>query len=110
MALHPVLLNTVSEKMFQQQIIDLAKLLGWMTYHPFDSRRSTSGYPDLTLLRPALAERPARIIFAELKKQKGKVSKAQQVWLQALMSCTAVETYLWKPGDWDEIVEVLRRD
>jgi hypothetical protein len=36
------------------------------------------------------------------------VSSHQQVWLDAL-GVTSVETYLWRPNDWDTIVEVFKR-
>ena len=45
--------------------------------------------------------------MAELKKQDGKVSPAQQEWLDALGQCPGVECYLWKPSDRDRIQEVL---
>jgi hypothetical protein len=48
-----------------------------------------------------------RLIFAELKSSIGKVSPAQTEWLDALKK-TGVEVYLWRPDDFDSIVEILR--
>ena len=58
--------------------------------------------------RPALLTRgnAGRIIFAEIKAQKGIVSPAQKRCL-ALLALAEAEAYLWRPSDWDRIVEVL---
>lgn len=82
------------EKTFQQQVINLARQLGWKAYHPYDSRRSVPGYPDLTLCH---AEHG--VIWAELKTEKGRVSPAQREWLDHLTAAgqTAV---IWRPRQW----------
>lgn len=59
-----------------------------------------AGFPDVVLVRPP------RVIFAELKAEKGRTSESQQTWLAALMECN-VETYLWRPSDSDVISQVL---
>jgi hypothetical protein len=99
----------VTEKVFQAQVIELARLLGYLVYHPYDSRRSEKGYPDLTMVKPGCDDRPGRIIFAELKTNVGRVSPSQREWLQALEGCPGVECYLWRPSDWDAIVSRLKR-
>lgn len=90
-----------TEKQWMQVIIDAARLLGWQVYHPFDSRRSTPGFPDLTLVRE-------RVVFAEVKTQKGSVSRDQRVWLDVLKAAGA-EVYLWRPSHWVEVQEALSR-
>lgn len=92
----------LNEKQFLQALRDLARLLGWMEYHTYDSRRSTAGFPDLVLVRNG------RIIFAELKVNRNRPTPAQQAWMEALRSCPQVEVYLWTPQDWDGIVATLR--
>ena len=57
----------ITEKQFQSDVEQAARLLGWLVYHTYDSRRCERGYPDLTL--NYLVKR--RIIFAELKSQRG---------------------------------------
>jgi hypothetical protein len=57
--------------------------------------------PDLVLVRPP------RLIFAELKSESGQVRANQTEWLDVLRLLPAAETYLWRPSDWDEPVEVL---
>src|SRR5690349_1877599 len=89
-----------SEKAFQTMVLDLARLLGWRSYHTFDSRRSAPGFPDLVLVRRE------RLVFAELKRETGAASAAQREWLEAL-DRTPAEAYLWRPADLPEITEVL---
>jgi len=94
----------LTEKDFESQIKDLARLFGWKYYHTWRSIHSPAGFPDCVLVRQS------RIIFAELKSEKGKVSPAQQEWLDALgnVGDKDVQVYLWHPSDFDKIVEVLR--
>ena len=49
-----------------------------------------------------------RVIFAELKKQTGKLTQEQATWLSVLRQTGLVETYLWRPVDWEAICAVLR--
>lgn len=94
----------LSEKGFQQQVIELATLCGWLVYHTHDSRRSAPGFPDLVLVMPP------RLVFAELKSEEGRIRPEQEAWLEALSGCTQPpESYLWRPGDLQEIQEVLKR-
>jgi len=91
----------ILEKDFQDTVVEYAHLCGWMTYHTHDSRRSDAGFPDLTMVRGT------RLIFAELKSQKGTIRPAQEAWLQRLQGVPAVEVYLWRPTDWDDIEKIL---
>ena len=91
------------EKDFLQSVRDMARLSGWMAYHTHRSDRSEPGFPDLVLCRPP------RVVFAELKTEKGKVSACQKLWLDNLRKCEGMDVFLWRPSDWDSIVEQLRR-
>jgi len=95
--------TTMSERQLQSAVIQLAELLGWKTYHTFDSRRSNPGYPDLTLVRGD------QLLFVELKSAKGRLTTEQTEWLQALGYVASVAT--WRPCDWVDgtIESVLRR-
>lgn len=93
----------ISEKQFQAQVLQLARLTGWLCYHTHDSRRSAPGFPDLVLIRP-----PA-IIFAELKSAAGKLRPEQKVWLEILQRCPGVKVFVWRPSSWKEIQETLCR-
>ena len=94
------LILRLSEKDFQQRIIDRAEALGWLVYHTHDSRRSAAGFPDLVLARND------RVIFAEVKTEKGKLSKAQVEWLYALKAAVD-EMYVWRPSDLAIIEKLL---
>lgn len=91
----------VTEKQFQQQVIELAKLHSWLHYFTYRSTRSPSGFPDLVLVRDD------RLVFAELKTDEGRMSPAQRQWYAALQRA-ANEIYVWRPRDWDAICEVLK--
>jgi hypothetical protein len=93
----------VTERQFQQQVLDWALLNGWLVYHPFDSRRSQVGFPDLTLVRDG------RLVFAELKTATGRVSAAQHEWLGALRAVAGCETHVWRPADWPVVERALAR-
>lgn len=51
--------------------------------------------------------RADRLLFAELKSERGRLSAAQREWREAL-GMAGVRVRVWRPSDWDEIVEVLR--
>ena len=98
-------LEDLSEKDWELQVIGtagkpgLARALGWRVYHTLRSRGSQPGYPDWTLVRE-------RVMFLELKKEKGIVSPAQKEWLGALRDAGA-EVYLVRPRHLQEIARVL---
>lgn len=110
----------LTEKQFEAQVKDLAKIFGWKYYHTWRSIHSPAGFPDCVLVRPP------RLIFAELKSEKGSVSEKQQEWLDILKACQErpkdfaleyaekrgyvliPEVYIWRPDDIEEIVECLR--
>ena len=97
----------MSEAEFQKQIVELAQLRGWRVFHDHDSRRNAAGLPDLILVRSG------RLIFAELKSEKGRVSEQQLDWLRDLdevaeSSLGKVLVDVWRPADWTTIEEELR--
>lgn len=92
-----------TEKDFQAAVIELALALGWRCYHTYNARRSEPGFPDLTMVRDG------RLLFAELKTERGRVTRPQREWLAALSACSGVEVFVWRPGDFDEVARVLAR-
>ena len=94
----------MTEHEFQKDVIRLAHAHGWLVHHIADSRRVfVRGFPDLVMLHPAAC----RLIFSELKSDKGKLRKEQKTWISTLLNIKGVETYVWKPADWDTIEQVL---
>lgn len=91
------------EKDFQRNVVAYAKGLGWCVYHSRDSRQNIdNGWPDLVFLREG------EIIFAELKTEKGELSKEQKKTL-ALLATAGMETYCYRPRHLEEIRERLSR-
>ncbi len=107
-----ILDRAISERAFQASVIRLAQLRGWRVFHAraaltAKGRHMTpvaadgAGFPDLLMLRGN------RAIAAELKTEKGRLSPAQVMWLDAFRE-TPVETYLWRPRDWDALERILK--
>lgn len=88
----------MSEAALQAAVIECAARLGWRVYHPYDSRRSEAGFPDLTMVRHGV------LIFAELKADGGRLRPKQKDWLAALewvgLRNPHVHRYVWYPDDW----------
>lgn len=93
-----------SEDAFQRQVLGLARYYGWRPYHTHDSRRSHPGFPDLVLVKPP------RLVFAELKAERGRLRPEQAEWLEDLRAVAAVEVYLWRPSDLQAIAGILSPD
>jgi hypothetical protein len=99
------------EASFQSVVVETARLAGWRVAHFRAAKTSKgwrtpvtadgAGWPDLVLVRPP------RLIFAELKSERGEVRPNQTEWLDVLRLLPAAETYLWRPSNWDELVEIL---
>lgn len=108
------LAERMTEREFQDAVVKLAQLLGYRVAH-FRNARTTSGghatpvaydgrgFPDLVLCRPG-----DRVIFAELKSQRGRLSDHQHAWIDDLTDA-GIETYVWRPDDWDDLEQTLRR-
>ncbi len=94
---------TVTEKDLREQVRDLCKLFGWKMYFTWTSIHSPKGFPDLVLVSPARK----RVIFAELKRDGGRLTEHQEEWLVAL-EAAGQEVYIWRPKDFENIVVLLR--
>ncbi len=107
----------ISERDLQNAIVDAAHLYGYLVFHTRPALSAKGwrtpvqydgvGFPDLVLTN---AE---RIIFAEIKSAKGKLSRQQEMWLQGLERVEAITTRVkvcvWTPADWpDRVLQVLQ--
>ncbi len=103
------------ERHFQEQVVELAHLYGWLAAHFRPARTKTgwrtpvgadgAGFPDLILIHPATGE----LLGLELKSEKGKLTRAQVEWINALRCVETVNAFCWKPHHWPLIEEALKR-
>lgn len=82
----------MTEADLQQVVIDLARLHRYIVYHTYDSRRSVAGFPDLVLVGGG------RVLFRELKTEKGRMSPAQQQWIDEI-NRNGGDADVWRPTD-----------
>ena len=80
----------ITEKEFQSRVVKFARLLNWAVYHTYDSRRSAPGFPDLVLVKD-------RVLYRELKTEKGKLTDHQKVWAASLHGAGA-DYSVWRPS------------
>jgi len=92
----------ITEKQFREQVKELCKVFHWKAYFTWLSMHSPDGFPDFNMVRGG------RIIYAELKSERGKVTPAQMEWLTALIATGKCEVYLWRPANFEEIAEILK--
>jgi hypothetical protein len=95
-----------TEAGFTTAVIALARLHGWVVYHPLPLRTKAGewrtgtqgdvGYPDLTCVRAG------RLVVAELKVRTA-VRPEQDIWLNRFAAVPGAEVFVWKPRDWPEI-------
>lgn len=98
-----------TEDLFTAAVIQLARSAGWLAFHARAARTAAGwrtpvqgdgeGFLDLVLVRE-------RILFAELKAERGRLRPAQERWLERLRRAGA-EVHVWKPRQWSEIEAVL---
>mgnify|MGYP001585300537 FL=1 len=95
----------VSHKAWQRTVLATARQFGWKPYWTWYSVHSPAGFPDLVLVRLD------RLVFAELKTETGKITPAQQEWLDILEPLAQegrIEVYVWRPSQFEEVATILR--
>ncbi len=98
----PMITAYITEKELQATVRELAEAYGWTVFCTWRSKHSPPGELDLRMVRPP------RVIFAELKTEKGRASKEQAETLLLLPACPPIEVYLWLPSDLGEMERILR--
>ena len=91
----------ISEAQFQATVTEAFGVSGWWVFHHPDSRRTTPGYPDLTLIHP-----DGRLVYAELKTATGKVRPEQRAVIDALRR-GGHQAFIWRPDDWPAVQAVI---
>ena len=84
--------SAMTERDLLEQCRAAAKTLGLLCYHTHDSRRSEPGFPDLVIVGRR------GVLIRELKRQRGTLTSAQSVWLDALEDA-GVSAGVWRPAD-----------
>ena len=82
----------MTEAQFQDTVIAMCKLLGVAWYHPYFSRRSAAGWPDLALCGDN------GFLLRELKTETGRLTRDQQAWGFRLRNA-GVSWDVWRPDD-----------
>lgn len=94
--------RAMTEEQLQNAVVDLAKLRGWMVMHTrpawSNSRwvvpiQGAPGFPDLVLARDG------RVLFFEVKTEKGRLMRDQVAWRVALDGCESED------DDWEFLVD-----
>ena len=99
----PIPLEEMDEKEWQRQVVALARMLGYRTYHTLRSKGSQPGYPDLTLVRAETS----RFVMLELKSEIGRTTEAQREWITDLHRA-GVEVYVVRPRQLQALATVLK--
>jgi hypothetical protein len=103
----------MNETQFAAQVYDLATLRGWLFVHFRPARTAHgwrtpvegtlgAGFPDLILAQP----RTGRLLFVELKSDKGRLSPSQGE-VHAILRAAGADVRVWRPSDFDAIAEDL---
>ena len=103
----------ISEKEWQDQVVELATMHGWlwahwraaMTQHGWRTPVSGpigAGFPDLILIHP----RRQLVVFVELKRD-GQHPTREQRAVHDVLRRSGLRVETWHPADWDEVVATL---
>jgi hypothetical protein len=109
-----IVLRTQTEKQFQETVKKLARFWGWCGFHISfshgavsgvhllglgDDHYDSNGFPDWVFVRD-------RILFRELKTQRGTVSSDQKRWRRKLEAAGA-DYEVWRPGDEEKVADTF---
>lgn len=102
----------LTEKEFQAQVIQLARLMGYRMTH-FRPARTARGWCTPIIGDPGFVDlvlaKPGRVLMPELKVPPNKTTADQDEWLRVLDGAT-VWAGVWEPKDWPEIERKLTSD
>lgn len=102
-----------TEEGLQAAVLELAAYHGWLVAHFRPARvgrgeaerwitpvqADGKGFPDLVLVRE-------RVLFRELKRERGRLTLEQRLWADRLTRAGA-DYDVWRPSSWPKIVETL---
>lgn len=89
----------MTERVWQRQVVEVARQLGWWVYHPHLSMHSERGWPDLSLLH----EHRGRAAWIECKTDTGQLTETQVAVIDRMLACR-LEVRVFRPHDTLEAV------
>lgn len=101
----------MTEEEWQRQVVELAGILGWKHLHVrrtigrggrWTTSTNLKGFPDLMLWHEGMR----RVVAAELKSERGRLSPEQVDVLRSLRAA-GMEAYVWKPSDLGDVKRLL---
>lgn len=103
----------MKEAHFQNYLVRVARENGWLVHHTRTALAKSGrymtpiqghiGFPDLVLIHQ---EQP-RLVFAELKNERGILRPGQKKWLDCLQRIPCVFVCLWRPEMLEAIEQFL---
>ncbi len=97
-----------AEATLQARVEELLSYFGWEWFHDRDARQDRAGFPDIVACHAGCGpDGQGRVLYAELKTARGRLSAAQRRWRDALLAAGA-DWRLWRPADWPRLVATLR--
>ena len=108
--------SPLTEAEWLRSVGDALDLTGWAWIHHCPARRaqgkwttatqgnSAKGFPDV------VAVRPPRVLWLELKTERGRVSVEQNSWLDQLRASGQEAHVLRMPRDWDTFTALIAAD
>lgn len=100
--------DAMSETEFERHVEEALTARGYLWWHVPDSRRMNPGLPDIIALGPMHGRGPIRLLFFELKRQKGGRRRPKQREVIAyLQQVATVDARFVTPADWQAITDAL---
>lgn len=84
--------GAMTENQLQETIVEMCKWFSLFVYHTYDSRNSTSGFPDLVIIAAG------GVMYRELKTENAKLRPDQSDVL-ALLRLSGQDAAVWRPSD-----------
>jgi hypothetical protein len=94
-----ILDRQISEAELQQNIITLARRCGYYVFHSWSSLHSERGMPDLIIVAD-------RLIFMEVKTERGRLSREQRDVIHRLRAAGCLALVV-RPSMWSQIENML---
>lgn len=101
--------RATSEREFQRTVEDYANVRRWEIFHVRPAQTGSGNW--VTPTRPGLPDliliRPPRVVFLELKSQRGSLRAEQRFVINLLQRCPGVDAFVARPSDWDAVRSLL---